>query len=105
MEHILSQKAMMSPTQKAFNYMFQWVYHRIDPSYKFQKNIDQIALALHTREALRNLLFKCGLASIVGRAQLWGFFYRHPKGSSPVDQLLAHVGPISRPLVAVEPRP
>ncbi|KAI5456117.1 HEC/Ndc80p family-domain-containing protein [Mariannaea sp. PMI_226] len=32
---------MKSPTQKDFNYMFQWMYHRIDPNHKFQKNIDQ----------------------------------------------------------------
>jgi kinetochore protein NDC80 len=41
MKHNLSQNIMKSPTQKDFNYMFQWVYHRIDPSYRFQKNIDQ----------------------------------------------------------------
>ncbi|KAK5097885.1 kinetochore-associated Ndc80 complex subunit ndc80 [Lithohypha guttulata] len=29
-----------SPTQQDFNLMFQWLYKRIDPSYKFQKNID-----------------------------------------------------------------
>lgn len=28
-----------SPTQKDFDYMFQWLYHRIDPAYRFQKNI------------------------------------------------------------------
>jgi kinetochore protein NDC80 len=31
---------MKSPTQKDFNYIFQWLYHRVDPAYKFQKNID-----------------------------------------------------------------
>ncbi|KAL5598556.1 hypothetical protein BROUX41_003514 [Berkeleyomyces rouxiae] len=41
MKHVLSQNIMKSPTQKDFNYMFQWLYHRIDPSHKFQKNIDQ----------------------------------------------------------------
>jgi kinetochore protein NDC80 len=41
MKHVLSQNIIKSPTQKDFNYMFQWLYHRIDPSYKFQKNIDQ----------------------------------------------------------------
>lgn len=41
MKHVLSQNIIKSPTQKDFNYMFQWLYHRIDPSYRFQKNIDQ----------------------------------------------------------------
>ncbi|KAF3761380.1 putative kinetochore protein NDC80 [Cryphonectria parasitica EP155] len=41
MKHVLSQNVIKSPTQKDFNYMFQWLYHRIDPSYRFLKNIDQ----------------------------------------------------------------
>lgn len=41
MKHVLTQNIVKSPTQKDFNYMFQWLYHRIDPSHKFQKNIDQ----------------------------------------------------------------
>jgi kinetochore protein NDC80 len=40
MKHMLSQNFLKSPTQKDFNYVFQWLYHRIDPSYKFQKNIE-----------------------------------------------------------------
>lgn len=40
MKHSLSHKSMTSPTQKDFNCMFQWLYKRIDPSYRFQKNID-----------------------------------------------------------------
>ncbi|KAI9893476.1 MAG: kinetochore-associated Ndc80 complex subunit ndc80 [Vezdaea aestivalis] len=41
MHYSLSQNVMRSPTQKDFNYMFQWLYHRIDPAYRFQKSIDQ----------------------------------------------------------------
>ncbi|KAI6379410.1 2-dehydropantoate 2-reductase (Ketopantoate reductase) (KPA reductase) (KPR) [Pyricularia grisea] len=41
MNHNLSQNVIKSPTQKDFNYIFQWLYNRIDPSYKFMKNIDQ----------------------------------------------------------------
>ncbi|KAI1848972.1 hypothetical protein JX266_005400 [Neoarthrinium moseri] len=41
MKHNLSQNILKSPTQKDFNYMFQWLYHRIDPSYRFLKSIDQ----------------------------------------------------------------
>ncbi|KAJ3567104.1 hypothetical protein NPX13_g6884 [Xylaria arbuscula] len=41
MKHTLQHNIIKSPTQKDFNYMFQWLYHRIDPSYRFMKNIDQ----------------------------------------------------------------
>lgn len=41
MKHALSPNVMKSPTQKDFNFMFQWLYHRIDPNHRFQKNIDQ----------------------------------------------------------------
>ena len=40
-KYILSQNFLKSPTQKDFISVFQWLYHRIDPSYKFQKNIEQ----------------------------------------------------------------
>lgn len=41
MNHNLSQNVIKSPTQKDFNFIFQWLYNRIDPTYKFMKNIDQ----------------------------------------------------------------
>ncbi|KAL2222773.1 HEC/Ndc80p family-domain-containing protein [Thermoascus aurantiacus ATCC 26904] len=40
MKHSLSQNTLRSPTQKDFNYIFQWLYHRIDPNYRFQKSIE-----------------------------------------------------------------
>ena len=40
MKHSLSQNTLKSPTQKDFNCIFQWLYHRLDPAYKFIKNID-----------------------------------------------------------------
>ncbi|KAH8695361.1 HEC/Ndc80p family protein [Talaromyces proteolyticus] len=40
MKHSLGQNSMKSPTQKDFTYIFQWLYRRIDPSYKFQKSIE-----------------------------------------------------------------
>jgi kinetochore protein NDC80 len=40
MQMSLSSKTMTSPTQKEFNMMFQWLYHRIDPGYHFQKSMD-----------------------------------------------------------------
>jgi kinetochore protein NDC80 len=36
----LSQRTMISPTQKEFNMMFQWLYRRIDPGYHFMKSMD-----------------------------------------------------------------
>lgn len=41
MKHTLTHKTMSSPTQKDFNLMFQFLYHCIDPAFRFQKNIDQ----------------------------------------------------------------
>lgn len=40
MKHSLGQNTLRSPTQKDFNYIFQWLYHRIDPGYKFLKSMD-----------------------------------------------------------------
>lgn len=41
MKHMLSQNTTKSPTQKDFNFMFQFLYRQIDPSYRFQKSIEQ----------------------------------------------------------------
>ncbi|KAL2408687.1 putative kinetochore protein ndc80 [Exophiala dermatitidis] len=40
MKHSLTQNSVKSPTQKDFTLMFQWLYKRIDPGYRFQKGID-----------------------------------------------------------------
>lgn len=40
MKHSLGQNTLRSPTQKDFNYIFQWLYHRVDPGYRFQKGMD-----------------------------------------------------------------
>lgn len=40
MKHSLTHKTMSDPTQRDFNLMFQFLYHQIDPSYRFQKNIE-----------------------------------------------------------------
>ena len=41
MKHSLTANTMKSPTQKDFNLIFQWLYRRIDPTYRPQRNIDQ----------------------------------------------------------------
>lgn len=40
MKHSLTYKTMTSPTQKDFDLMFKFLYHCIDPSYRFQGRID-----------------------------------------------------------------
>ncbi|MCJ1276714.1 kinetochore-associated Ndc80 complex subunit ndc80 [Puttea exsequens] len=40
MKRSLNQKSMVSPTQKDFEAIFQWLYKRIDPAYRFMKGID-----------------------------------------------------------------
>lgn len=74
MKHTLSQNVIKSPTQKDFNYMFQWLYHRIDPSYKFQKNIDQEVppILKQLRYPFEKSITKSQLAAVGG--QNWSTF-------------------------------
>ncbi|KAF2738101.1 hypothetical protein EJ04DRAFT_459937 [Polyplosphaeria fusca] len=67
-KHSLSQKSMTSPTQKDFNCMFQWLYHRIDPSYRFQKSIDQEVPALlkQLRYPFEKSIMKSQIAAVGG---------------------------------------
>ncbi|OWB80953.1 hypothetical protein B5S32_g5284 [[Candida] boidinii] len=41
MKHPLYPKTIKTPTQKDFVFIFQWLYHRIDPGYKFSRSIEQ----------------------------------------------------------------
>lgn len=74
MKHVLSQNVMRSPTQKDFNYMFQWLYHRIDPSYRFQRNIDQEVppILKQLRYPFERSLTKSQIAAVGG--QNWSTF-------------------------------
>ncbi|KAJ9151343.1 Hec ndc80p family protein [Pleurostoma richardsiae] len=74
MKHVLSQNIVKSPTQKDFNYMFQWLYHRIDPSYRFQKNIDQEVppLLKQLRYPYEKSITKSQIAAVGG--QNWSTF-------------------------------
>lgn len=74
MKHMLSQNFIKSPTQKDFNYMFQWLYHRIDPSYRFQKNIDQEVppLLKQLRYPFERSITKSQIAAVGG--QNWSTF-------------------------------
>jgi kinetochore protein NDC80 len=74
MKHVLSQNAIKSPTQKDFNYMFQWLYHRIDPSHRFQKNIDQEVppILKQLRYPFERSITKSQIAAVGG--QNWSTF-------------------------------
>ncbi|KAF2687223.1 hypothetical protein K458DRAFT_187703 [Lentithecium fluviatile CBS 122367] len=67
-KHVLSNKCMTSPTQKDFNCMFQWLYHRIDPSYRFQKSIDQEVPVLlkQLRYPFEKSIMKSQIAAVGG---------------------------------------
>lgn len=74
MKHVLSQNIIKSPTQKDFNYIFQWLYHRIDPSYHFHKNIDQEVppLLKQLRYPYEKSITKSQIAAVGG--QNWSTF-------------------------------
>ncbi|KAG8423492.1 kinetochore-associated Ndc80 complex subunit ndc80 [Metarhizium acridum] len=74
MSHTLSPNVMKSPTQKDFNYMFQWLYHRIDPGHRFLKNIDQEVppILKQLRYPFERSITKSQLAAVGG--QNWSTF-------------------------------
>ncbi|TVY28118.1 putative kinetochore protein [Lachnellula hyalina] len=75
MKHSITQNSVRSPTQKDFNYMFQWLYHRIDPSYRFQRSIDQEVppILVSLRYPFQKSITKSQLAA-VGSANSWHLF-------------------------------
>jgi kinetochore protein NDC80 len=75
MKHNISGNTIKSPTQKDFVYMFQWLYHRIDPSYRFQKSIDQEVppILAQLRYPFQKSITKSSL-SAVGSANSWHIF-------------------------------
>lgn len=75
MGHSLSQNAVKSPTQKDFTFMFQWLYHRIDPSYRFQRNIDAEVPPIleQLRYPYRKSITKSSLSAVGGQTS-WPLF-------------------------------
>ncbi|KAL3420783.1 hec ndc80p family protein [Phlyctema vagabunda] len=73
MKHTVN--SIKSPTQKDFNLMFQWLYHRIDPSYRFLKNMDQEVppILLQMRYPFHKSITKSAL-SAVGSQNSWHLF-------------------------------
>ncbi|KAJ5648279.1 hypothetical protein N7490_004651 [Penicillium lividum] len=74
MKHSLGQNTLRSPTQKDFNYIFQWLYHRIDPGYKFQKAMDAEVppILKHLRYPYEKGITKSQIAAVGG--QNWSTF-------------------------------
>ena len=72
MKHPLSPTSLKSPTGKDFNYIFQWLYKRIDPAYQFQKAIDHEVPAIlkQLRYPFEKSITKSQLAAVGG--QNWG---------------------------------
>ncbi|KAK0117746.1 kinetochore-associated Ndc80 complex subunit ndc80 [Cadophora gregata] len=75
MKHPLTQNIIKSPTQKDFNFMFQWLYHRIDPSYRFQKAMDQevLPILIQLRYPYHKTITKSSLTAC-GSANSWHIF-------------------------------
>ncbi|KAK9480594.1 HEC/Ndc80p family-domain-containing protein [Lipomyces japonicus] len=46
MKHAITSKSLRSPTQKDFVMMFQWLYRRLDPGYRFTKSIENEVIPL-----------------------------------------------------------
>lgn len=74
MKHALTNKTMSSPTQKDFNFMFQWLYNRIDPGYRFMKSIDAEVppLLKQLRYPFEKSITKSQLSAVGG--QNWSTF-------------------------------
>ena len=72
MKHPLGPTSLKSPTGKDFNYIFQWLYKRIDPAYQFQKAIDHEVPAIlkQLRYPYEKSITKSQLAAVGG--QNWG---------------------------------
>ncbi|KAH0604340.1 uncharacterized protein H6S33_006717 [Morchella sextelata] len=73
--HSLTPTALKSPTQKDFTMIFQWLYHRLDPNYRFQKPIEQEAppILKALRYPFAQSITKSQLTA-VGSANSWPSF-------------------------------
>ena len=70
--HPLGPNTLKSPTGKDFNFIFQWLYRRIDPAYQFQKSIDNEVPAIlkQLRYPFEKSITKSQLAAVGGNN--WG---------------------------------
>ncbi|KAK5680199.1 kinetochore-associated Ndc80 complex subunit ndc80 [Elasticomyces elasticus] len=67
-KHTLSHKSVTNPIQKDFDTMFQFLYHCIDPSYRFQKKMDVEVppLLKQLRYPFEKHISKSGLGAVGG---------------------------------------
>lgn len=76
MKYNLSQNWMKSPTQKDFTNLFQWLYRRIDPTYRFivGKNLDTevVSILQQLRYPFRSSITKSQITAVGG--QNWSTF-------------------------------
>lgn len=75
MKHTLSPTALKSPMQKDFVLIFQWLYHRLDPHYRFQKSIEHEVLPIlkSIRYPYASAITKSQLTA-VGSPNYWPVF-------------------------------
>ncbi|KAJ8102462.1 HEC/Ndc80p family-domain-containing protein [Lipomyces tetrasporus] len=74
MKHSITPKSLKSPTQKDFVMMFQWLFRRLDPGYKFTKSIENEVIPLMKIAGYPYLdtLSKSQLVAVGG--QNWGAY-------------------------------
>ena len=70
--HPLGPTTLKSPTGKDFNFVFQWLYKRIDPAYQFQKSIEHEVPAVlkQLRYPFEKSITKSQLSAVGGNN--WG---------------------------------
>ncbi|KAF8460367.1 HEC/Ndc80p family-domain-containing protein [Kalaharituber pfeilii] len=74
-KHQISANFLKSPTQKDFNMVFEYLYHKLDPNYHFTKSMDQEVLPIlkTLRYPYSSSITKSALAA-VGGANSWPTF-------------------------------
>lgn len=74
MKYQLSQNALKTPTQKDFSMIFQWLYTRLDPHYRFVKVENEVLpLLKNLRYPYAQAITKSQLAA-VGSTNSWWIF-------------------------------
>ena len=90
MHHPLSQNTLTKTTQKDFEFMFQWLYRRLDPAHRFQKNIaaEVPPLLKQLRYPFEKSITKSQLSAVAG--QNWPTFLGLLHWMMQLSQMLDH---------------
>lgn len=74
MRHPLTQKTLKAPTQKDFVFIFQWLYKRLDPGYKFTRSIEHEVYSLlkHVEYPFLDSINKSQISAVGG--QNWPYY-------------------------------